>query len=66
MREAEKRAFDEQQKFDELVKHAKSLYAKVETSTDANGDKVITLISGGKRVTRKEHSFKENDLKSGD
>lgn len=66
MREAEKREYDEEQKYQELVRRAKELYPTVKESTDANGNRIITLISCNKKVTRKDHSFRECDLKSGD
>ena len=66
MREAEKRQYEEEQRYQEIIRHAKALYPTVKESTDANGYRIITLISGGKKVTRKEHSLRECDLKSGD
>ena len=68
MREAEKKAFEEQEKFNELVRNAERAFGKqhVTVSADASGNKLITIVSKGKKVTRKEHTFKENELKNGD
>ena len=68
MREAEKREFAEKEKFEELLRKAENTFGKqsVTASTDADGNRVITIVSGRKKVTRKEHTFKESMLRNGD
>ena len=68
MRESEKREFAEQEKFNELMRLAEGTFGKkqVIASTDSKGNRIITIISGEKKITRKEHKKPEYCFKDGD
>ena len=68
MREAEKKQFNEEERFRRIVKDAQKAWGetRVKSSVDAEGNMTLVISRGGKTVVRKEHSFKECERISGD